>query len=415
MEYNRQNVSNYYLYDTQVENLFLAEYMASAPGEYVKAYLLASMYAQLNMPADDRMIARAVGMAPEKMPECWSYWEGRGVVRRVYADPEDRDSYSVEFVNLKEEVFGSREPSGKKAAAARMDDKELARLYRDVEAAAGRMLEATEPEEIASWLSEYAMTPEFILCGYRFCAARRRSTRCRYVGTVLKDWKSKGLSNPAQVEEYLQGMDRHYDLQRRIFKELGFTRPATEEEKRIMNKWFDEYGFDLDKIREACGKTAGIANPNINYVDAVLTAWFKESGKAPEDDAQLLTAKIEKLYEQDRLRNAEKTKQIRSEIFTKLPRIRSILEEIRTCSFDASKYLLMGESGKASAARERAKIEALRKERDDLLTRAGYPVNALETIYTCSKCRDTGQLEDGSRCSCYRDKMRLLTNREGRE
>ena len=228
MEYRKQNVSNYYLYDTQVENLFIAEYMASAPGEYVKAYLLASMYAQLNMPADDRMIARAVGMAPEKMPECWSYWEGRGVVRRIYADPGDRDSYSVEFVNLKEEVFGSREPSGKKAAAARMDDKALARLYRDVEAATGRMLEATEPEEIASWLTEYAMTPEFILCGYKFCAARRRSTRCRYVGTVLKDWKSKGFTNPAQVEEYLQGMDRHYDLQRRIFKELGFTRSATE-------------------------------------------------------------------------------------------------------------------------------------------------------------------------------------------
>ena len=61
--------------------------------------------------------------------------------------------------------------AAKKTAAVRMDNKALARLYRDVEAAAGRMLEATEPEEIASWLSEYAMTPEFILCGYKFCAA----------------------------------------------------------------------------------------------------------------------------------------------------------------------------------------------------------------------------------------------------
>ena len=409
MDYSRQNISNYYLYDTQVENLFIAEYMASAPGEFVKAYLLASMYAQLNMPADDRIIAKAAGVAPEKMEECWAYWEGRGVVRRVYEDPENSSSCRVEFVNLREEVFGSREPAAKKSAAARLDDKALARLYRDVEAAAGRMLEATEPEEIASWLSEYAMTPEFILCGYKFCAARRRSTRCRYVGTVLKDWKSKGFASPSQVEEYLQGMDRHYDLQRKIFKELGFTRSATEEEKRIMNKWFDDYGFDLEKIREACGKTAGIANPNINYVDAVLTAWYKESGKAPEDSAQLLTSKIEKLYEQDRQQNAEKTKQIRSEIFTKIPRIRSILEEIRSCSFSVSKYLLMGESGREAAARERAKIESLRKERDGLLTRAGYPLNALDTIYTCSKCKDTGQLEDGSRCSCYKDKMRLLT------
>lgn len=413
MDYSKQNISNYYLYDTQVENLFISEYMASAPGEYVKAYLLASMYAQLNMPADDRLIARAVGMPPEKMAECWAYWEGRGVVRRVYADPEDRTSYAVEFVNLREEVFGQRTPAKETGVAARLDDKALAKLYRDVEAAAGRMLEAREPEEIASWLSEYAMTPEFILCGYKFCAAKRKSTRCRYVGAVLKDWKSKDLSSPAQVEEYLQGIDRHYDLQRKVFKELGFTRGATEEEKRIINKWFDDYGFDLDKIREACSKTAGIANPNINYVDAVLTAWYKESGRTPEDNAQLLTAKIEALYEQDRQRNAEKTKQIREEIFTELPRVKAIIEELRSCSFNVSRYMLMGGPGKEAAARERAKIEALRRERSKLLTAAGYESNALDTIYTCAKCKDTGQLEDGSRCSCYQDKLRQLTNKEG--
>ena len=414
MEYSKQNISNYYLYDTQVENLFLSEYMASAPGEWVKAYLLASMYAQLRMPADDRILARAIGVEPEKMDECWAYWESRGVVRRIYPDPGDSSTYSVEFVNLREEVFGSRAPQREEKAAPALDNKALAGLYRDIEAATGRMLDSREPEEIAILLSEYNMSPEFILCGYKFCAARRRSSRSRYVATVLKDWKSKGLSSPAQVEEYLDGIDRHYDLQRKIFKELGFSRSATEEEKRIMNKWFDEYGFDLDKIREACSKTAGIANPNINYVDAVLSAWHRESGKTPEDTAQLLTSRIEALYEKDRRENGEKTRQIREEIFTKIPRIRDILEELRSCSFSLSRYMLMGENGKDAVARERKKIEMLRTERSRLLNQAGYGADALDTIYTCSKCKDTGLLEDGSRCSCYKDKMRLLTEKEGK-
>ena len=414
MDYSKQNVSNYYLYDTQVENLFLSEYMASAPGEYVKAYLLALMYAQLNKPADDRMIARSVGMAPEKMAECWAYWESRGVVRRIYADPEDSASFRVEFVNLREEVFGSRTPAAPEAkASARLDDKALAKLYRDVEAVTGRMMEAREPEEIASWLSEYGMSPEFILCGYRFCTAKRRSNRCRYVATVLKDWKSKGFSSPAQVEEYLEGMDRHFDLQKQIFKALGFSRNATEEEKRIMNKWFDDYGFDLEKIREACGKTAGIANPNINYVDSILTSWYRESGRTPEDNAQLLIARIEKSYEDDRKRNAARMEQIREEVFTRIPRIKSIMEELRSCSFNVSRYLLMGENGKEAATRERKTIESLRSERARLLTEAGYGTDALDPVYTCSKCKDTGMLEDGSRCSCYKEKVRLFTQQEG--
>ena len=413
MDYSKQNVSNYYLYDTQVENLFLSEYMASAPGEYVKAYLLALMYAQLNKPADDRMIARSVGMDPEKMKECWAYWEGRGVVRRIYADPEDSSVFRVEFVNLREEVFGSRTPAGETKASARLDDKALAKLYRDVEAAAGRMLEAREPEEIASWLSEYGMTPEFILCGYRFCSARRRNNRCRYVATVLKDWKSKGFTSPAQVEEYLQGMDRHFDLQKQIFRALGFSRNATEEEKRIMNKWFDDYGFDLEKIKEACSKTSGISNPNINYVDSILTSWYRESGRTPEDSAQLLTARIEQSYEEDRKKNAARMEQVKEEVFTKIPRIKSIMEELHSRSFNVSRYLLMGENGKEAAARERKTIESLRAERAGLLTEAGFGANALDPIYTCSKCKDTGMLEDGSRCSCYKEKVRLLTQQEG--
>ncbi len=418
MEYSKQNVSNYYLYDTQVENLFISEYMASAPGDFVKAYLLASMYAQFSMPADDPIIANAAGIAPERMEECWAYWEKRGVVRRIWDDPEHRSGCRVEFVNLKEEVFGGRTPAKdarSRSAGAKLDDKALARLYRDVEAATDRQLAASEHEGIAALLAEYAMSPEFILCGYRFCASHRRSSKTPYVSTVLKDWKSKGLSSPSQVEEYLDGLDKHYDLYRRIFKELGFSRSATEEEKRIMNKWFDDFGFDLDKIREACSKTAGISNPNINYVDAVLTAWHKESGRALEDSEGLLTSRIEQLYEKDRQQNAAKTEAVRREIFTRIPRIKTIMEELRSCSFNVSRYMLMGENGKASAAGERKKIEALRAERAKLLNEAGYAANALDTVYTCSKCKDTGLLEDGTRCSCYKEKMDLLTKREGNE
>ena len=180
-----------------------------------------------------------------------------------------------------------------------------------------------------------------------------------------------------------------------------------------MNKWFDDYGFDLEKIKEACSKTSGISNPNINYVDSILTSWYRESGRTPEDNAQLLIARIEKSYEDDRKRNAARMEQIREEVFTRIPRIKSIMEELRSCSFNVSRYLLMGENGKEAAARERKTIESLRSERARLLTEAGYGTDALDPVYTCSKCKDTGMLEDGSRCSCYKEKVRLFTQQEG--
>ena len=105
--------------------------------------------------------------------------------------------------------------------------------------------------------------------------------------------------------------------------------------------------------------------------------------------------------------------QVKEEVFTRIPRIKSIMEELRSRSFNVSRYLLMGENGKEAAARERKTIESLRAERAGLLTEAGFGANALDPIYTCSKCKDTGMLEDGSRCSCYKEKVRLLTQQEG--
>ena len=34
--------------------------------------------------------------------------------------------------------------------------------------------------------------------------------------------------------------------------------------------------------------------------------------------------------------------------------------------------------------------------------------DALDTIYDCAKCKDTGLLDDGSRCSCFKEKAAML-------
>ena len=44
-------------------------------------------------------------------------------------------------------------------------------------------------------------------------------------------------------------------------------------------EWFDKMGFSVDAILDACSKTAGISNPNINYINKVLTNWYEEGGK----------------------------------------------------------------------------------------------------------------------------------------
>ena len=82
MNFRREEIKEYYLLDTDVENIFINEYMASAPGDFVKVYLFAQMYAGVRESLDNDMIARQLSMKVEDVAKAWSYLECMGVIRK---------------------------------------------------------------------------------------------------------------------------------------------------------------------------------------------------------------------------------------------------------------------------------------------------------------------------------------------
>ncbi len=401
MGLKKQNVINYYLYDTQVEDLFLSEYLPGAPGDYVKVYLLALMHAQLGQDADDEALAGQLALPLETVRQAWNYWESQGIIEKFFEDPSDRHSYTVEFVNLREKVFG-RVQTEETPVPPALDDKAISQLYHDVETVCGRLLDARELEEIAAWVADYRIDPSVILYCYRYCSAKRRSDNYRYVGKILKDWKSRKLESVDDVMQYLSEADGNFVAYRTVFRELGFTRNPTAQEKRIMDAWFDELGASLDEALAACRKTSGISNPNINYVDSVLRAQKGAAAAKKKDD---LISQVYAQYERDREANEAKAAAIRSRVFEQIPEMEGVLEQTREKTFELSSAML---SGGAKAAEVRKAIEGLNQQKASLLQKAGFPPDALDVRYSCSRCRDTGLLEDGSRCSCFDEKLARL-------
>ena len=415
MSVKKQNIQNYYLYETHVENIFISEYMPSAPENAVKVYLLALMHAEQGLPLDDQTIAKKLGISADEVAESWSYWQKSGAVRRLQRSAERPGEFDTEFINIKEAAFGRRTDASSSVADAapfELDDADFSRLLRDVEAETKRLLESREPEEIAAWITQYGMEPDLILLGYRYCTQRGKSNRCRYVGAVLKDWIAKGLTTAALAQDSLDADDRHYKYYRAVMKELGFNRSASEPEKRIMDSWFDTLGCSLDEVKDAIRKTTGISNPNINYVNTILVSRNEEKNKKSEPVTQEnLFSKVMALYDAARAANEEKSAKIRSDIFTEIPRIRSIMDELKECGVDISRAILRGGLGSAELEKQKKRQRSLIQERISLLEKHGYAPDALDPIYDCKDCKDTGYLDDGSRCHCFNEKAeRLLKN-----
>ena len=411
MDFRREEVRNTYLENTSVENIFLAEYMPDAEGVFLKVYLTALMYAGSREMSNGR-IARHLGIDEEDVLQAWNYWEKCGVIRKHYLSVDDRFHYNVEFLNLKSKIY-SPTPAGNGTAAdaalPEMDDQVLRDTFASLEAVTGRLLESREPESILSWIYDDHLEPEFILFAYKYCVEKRGNTHFKYIASVIREWLREGIRSAETAAEMLEETDQKAGRQRRVMKALGFRRNPTEAESRKIDMWFDELGFGMDRVLEACAKTAGISNPNINYVNTILLAWSREgkggAAPAPAGGRKNAVQLAKQSYEERRQFHREELEERIREIRKKIPRVPEIENALQKASVSLTKTALGRNRGGEDAETLENRIRRLNEEKAMLLREAGYPEDYLELHYDCPICRDTGVTEDGERCRCFGEKL----------
>lgn len=422
MNFKREIIKDFYLRDTNVENIFINEYLPQAPGDYVKVYLFALMYADFDIRMTNGTIAKHLGLEDEDVLKAWTYWEKMGVIKKHYEKPGDKFHYQVEFLNLKELAYGKKQKSQKVDSGIPdrlkelMDDDSVKNMYSEIERITGRLFEGREPAEIMSWITDYNANPEMIVCAYSYCVKKKNHSNHKYVAAVVKEWANQGLKTAEQIEDYLEETDNRHYMYKRVLRALGFLRNATEEEKRIMDTWFDQMGFSIDRILEACKKTTGISNPNINYINSVLKAWNSGSGErkvasgdGKSGSAEGKTASIAgvmKYYEELRAENEAKAEERRAEVYRRIPRIKDIEEETRAIGLQISRVMLSGDGDmkkKIKAMKET--VDALNEEKAFLMTENNFTIDYMDIMYHCPLCRDTGTQDTGDRCICFAEKL----------
>lgn len=407
MNFKRQQTKDYYLLDTDVENIFINEYMASAPGDFVKVYLFALMYAGLDEQMDNEMIARQLGLQEEDVLKAWTYWEEMGVIRKNRVNTENKFHYQVEFVNLKELLYG-KEIKKKKApvdehAQAIMSDKTIQSMYQSIERIAGRVISGSEMMEILSWINDFNAPPEIIVYAYSYCKSKEKQN-VRYIAAVVKRWVAEGLKDVLAVEEYLKNTDQRHYLHRRVCRALGFARNATEEEMKIMDTWFDDMNYTIDRVLEACSKTSGISNPNINYVNKILINWHNEKNARVSGSRQktVSVSAVQKYYNYLRSKGEAEAESRKKEVYEKVPEIRDIEEQMNTCRMKISKTIISDRVDKEKEVKNlQNQIEELTREKAVLLTDHDFDLDYMDVHYKCRKCKDTGTNDEGGRCICF--------------
>lgn len=272
--------------DTSIPNSFfelVLPMLASAP--YAVSVYLYGYYRSLNPDEYEEVktnekLAEKLGISLDDVYRSWQICEELGLVKKHILDNEMTGNYSIEFRDLR--TIGS----ARKPAAATSDEllvayqkDEYKNMYDQIEQAMKYPLTSQDIKKIHNTLKDYNINKNLAVEAVLYSIYKKNARSIPLAMGVLRNWHLDGIRTVEDLEEMLEGKEQRYLDYKRILAAMGEYRGPTEPEKELMNRWLDEYRFDLESIVDAISKTTSIKSPNLNYVDGILRNRLKKIEK----------------------------------------------------------------------------------------------------------------------------------------
>ena len=263
---------------TVLENIFINHYMPTAPGDYVKVYLLGLKYcSNKNLSSiSNKIIGKTLGILESDVRKAWEYWEQQGILT---CERNGDDNYHIKYLHISSLMLQGNNVHTEEEHS---NQKIIEELYKTIEFMYGRPLSYKELQIIASWMNDLLFNPEMITLLVEYCFNLNKKD-INYINKVALNWYDKKINTYDEAMENINSFREKRDRYYKIMNYLGFKRSPTKAEIGIMDKWISTYNMSMEIIIEACKKTLAIDKPNFKYIDTILTEWHKKNYTKPED------------------------------------------------------------------------------------------------------------------------------------
>ena len=260
---------------TPIENLFLMEYLSTAPEACLRVYLYARMLAlHPELGGDMAETARFLRMDEEAVYQAFAYWERQGLVRRLTDRPP-----TYELLPLRSEGGGAPGPMEQSYYAYRDFNASLQALF------GKNLMEPHEYRVANDWLDVlgYDQDAALRLAQYGIETSRSRDPKPKGVfermNRLAAQWADRGCRTLEDVERVIAEQQEVYPVAQAVVKRFDLRRRPTLDEIDLVKKWMGEWKFDEAQILQACGETTKTSKPSFAYLDAVLKSRHEGGGE----------------------------------------------------------------------------------------------------------------------------------------
>lgn len=286
-------LTNYINNITIIENDFIDRYLAEANGEFVKVYLVLKRH--MNEPTgmlSVTEIADLLECTEKDVKRALNYWQKKGLLDFSDIAPEVEEKPAMVFAE-KEALAVEKTKALPETTAAAEEKSSNIRPYRTkknhnalkellfvTETYLGRPLSQTDMEKINYFYDELGMSTELIEYLIEYCVENNHKSM-HYIQSVALAWHEQGIRS---VQEAKASSSMYNQKCYSVLNAFGIRgRAPGSSEVAFMKRWYEEYGFSMELILEACNRTiSSIHQPSFDYADSILKNWKQRGITDPE-------------------------------------------------------------------------------------------------------------------------------------
>ena len=250
---------------TEIDNIFINDYLPFADPMHVKVYVY-GLYKCNDSSAFDNTLeafAKHLNLSEEDILSAYEYWQEEGLVQVLKTSPIE-----VRYIPLNNVLSANKLYKSEKYSTFNQQAQEIFEGKREIS--------KTEYGEYYDFLERFHVEQEALLMIIKYCVDSKRSAvGYNYILTVAKNWANEGITTTQAVEERLQAFEQKDSQVQEVLKIIGAKRLAYVEERALMEKWLNDFGFNLDVILFIAKSLKKKGKVSFERIDNLLTKYFE--------------------------------------------------------------------------------------------------------------------------------------------
>ena len=220
---------------TQIDNVFLSEFLPNANGEYSKVYLYGLYKCSSSKDNTLEDFSKVLQISPEDILSIFYYWQELGLVNVINVEP-----IQIKYLPVKNALQKIKKYNVDKYTAFNISAQEL---Y------GSKMLTPRDLEEFYYLIENLHMEKEAVLKIIEYSVNHKgKNVAVNYIVAVAKNWAYDGVKTSEDVDSRLDEQERVSGDIVLLLKSLGIKRQATQEEYQSYLSWTKDLDMPLDLL-----------------------------------------------------------------------------------------------------------------------------------------------------------------------